>query len=200
MVIFHSYVSLPEGNYMNESMKNENRDYNGMVTILLYFTGGFRFATFSRGKKMISSFLILLQGISQRFSRNKARIFCSQISLAIRGISQRIAQVLCQRKPTWPWLLLRLRLGRVEVHDSACPSRDRYDGYVKTRHSTSEKSWAYRWFLSAILGVWKIGIPYFSEKSSWRCLKTWWQMAIINGKESLRIPSRFAQQRAFFFL
>jgi hypothetical protein len=140
MVIFHSYVSLQEGNYMNESMKNENRDYNGMVTILLYFTGGFRFATFSRGKKMISSFLILLQGISQRFSRNKARIFCSQISLAIRGISQRIAQVLCQRKPTWPWLLLRLRLGRVEVHDSACPSLDRYDGYVKTRHSTSEKS------------------------------------------------------------
>ena len=41
---------------------------------------------------------------------------------------------------------------------------------------------------------------YFSEKSSWRCLKTWWQMAIINGKESLllRIHSRFAQQRVFF--
>lgn len=40
-------------------------------------------------------------------------IFCGMaMSLALTetSISQRIAQVLCQRKPTWPWLLLRLNV------------------------------------------------------------------------------------------
>ena len=147
------------------------RHCNGMHHLLVHF------ATIRR-EKTSSSCLILRQGIRLIFQvfflQNQESLWSN---LQWQGISERIAQVLCQRKPTWPWLLLRLRLGR-----SPCPS---WDG---SRPDTQQvKNREHTLILRCNFWGCENEGNYFSEKSSWRCLKTWWQMAIMNGKESLRI-------------